>query len=91
MLDTYLDKLVGVCLCNGKESIYVPLNHISALDKQRINLQIPLDEFKEMFIKLINERQFKWIYHNAKFDLSVLRTFLGCKMPEPFWDTMLGA
>lgn len=93
MLDTYLDELVGVCLCNGKQSIYVPLNHKSAVYKDRLNNSIQMDpnKFRELFDKLLNEHTFKWIYHNAKFDLSVMRTFMGRPMPDPYWDTMLGA
>ena len=30
-------------------------------------------------------------YHNAKFDLGVLRTFFGYPIPDPYWDTMLAA
>ena len=92
-LDTYLDELVGVCLCNGKQSIYVPLNHKSAVYGDRLNdtLQMNPDKFRELFDKLLNEHTFKWIYHNAKFDLSVMRTFMKRPMPDPYWDTMLGA
>lgn len=93
MLDTYLDKLVGVCLSNGKQSIYVPLNHKSATynDRLKDDIQMNPDKFKELFLKILENRTFKWIFHNAKFDLSVLRTFLGKPMPDPYWDTMLAA
>ena len=30
-------------------------------------------------------------YHNAKFDLGVLRTFFGYPIPDPYWDTMIAA
>lgn len=91
-LDTYLDELVGVCLCNGKQSIYVPLNHKSAVYGDRLNdtLQMNPNKFRELFDKLLNERHFKYVFHNAKFDLSVMRTFMGRPMPDPYWDTLIG-
>lgn len=55
------------------------------------DVQMSPIKFKDLFDKILSERNFKWIYHNAKFDLSVLRTFLGYKMPDPYWDTMLCA
>lgn len=93
MLDTLLDELVGVCLCNGKQSIYVPLNHKSPVYDDRLNdsIQMNPNKFRELFDSILNKRTFNWIYHNAKFDLAVLRTFMGRPMPDPFWDTMLGA
>lgn len=62
-LDTYLDELVGVCLCNGKQSIYVPLNHKSAVYGDRLNdtLQMNPNKFRELFDKLLNEHTFKWV------------------------------
>lgn len=35
--------------------------------------------------------KYKNNYHNAKFDLGVLRTFFGYQVPDPYWDTMLAA
>ena len=104
-LDTYKDRLVGVCLCNGIQAIYVPLGHISYITRQLLqysssndvgqiygnNIQMNPIEFKKLFCELLDTHVFKWIYHNAKFDLSVLRTFLDRKMPDPYWDTMLAA
>ena len=40
---------------------------------------------------IFKNRKFKWVYHNAKFDLAVLRTFFGYPLPDPHWDTMLAA
>lgn len=90
-LDTYLDTLVGVCLCNGQQAIYVPLNHKDYVYGMIYNdtVQMNSNKFKELFLNLLESRTFKWVYHNAKFDLSVMRTFLGRPMPNPYWDTML--
>ena len=90
-LDVFLDTLVGVCLCNGKQAIYVPLNHKNVFENRRWEdtVQMNPEAFKELFLKLISERKFQWIYHNAKFDLAVMRTFLGRPLPDPYWDTMI--
>lgn len=50
-----------------------------------------VEDVKNIFTKMFTTRKFKWVYHNAKFDLSVLRTFFGYQLPEPYWDTMLCA
>lgn len=90
-LNVLTDKIVGLSVCNGKDALYVPLNHISVVTKQRLSSQMNLDRVKEIFKEVFETRNFKWVYHNAKFDLGVLRTFFGYQLPEPYWDTMLAA
>ena len=83
-----------MCVCViGKQAIYVPLNHKSYVYNDRLgdDVQMSPNKFKELFLNILTKRQFKYIYHNAKFDLSVMRTFLGKPMPDPFWDTMLAS
>lgn len=89
-LNFLTDELVGISLCNGIDAIYVPINHKSSTFRTRLTNQISPDEIKQLFRQVFNTRTYKWIYHNAKFDLAVLRTFLGYPMPDPYWDTMLG-
>ena len=62
-LDTLLDELVGVCLCNGKQSIYVPLNHKSPVYDDRLNdsIQMNPNKFRELFDSILNRRTFKWV------------------------------
>ena len=57
----------------------------------RLNNQIKPEKIKEIFGDVFKNRTFKWVYHNAKFDLAVLRTFFGYPLPDPHWDTMLAA
>lgn len=90
-LNVLTDKLVGISVCNGKECLYIPINHISVVTHLRITEQIKEDRIKEIFGKVFKERKIKWVYHNAKFDLGVLRTFFGYPLPDPYWDTMLAA
>lgn len=91
MLNTYTDTLVGISVCNGKECLYIPINHISVTTHLRIDSQVSEDEIKRIFGKVFKERKLRWVYHNAKFDLSIMRTFFGYPLPDPYWDTMLAA
>ena len=89
-LNTFTDTLVGISVCNGVEALYIPINHISTITG-RLKSQISPDKIKEIFGNVFKNREFRWVYHNAKFDLAVLRTFFGYKLPDPYWDTMLAA
>ena len=90
-LNTLTDELVGISLCNGKQCIYIPINHKSSIYNTRLSNQIDIKDIKEIFGNIFKTRKFKWVYHNSKFDLAVLRTFFGYPLPDPYWDTMLCA
>lgn len=90
-LNTFSDQLVGISLCNGKRAIYIPIRHKSAIYGTILKGQAKAEEVIEVFREEIKNPKYKWIYHNSKFDLLVLRTFLGFDMPNPFHDTMLVA
>lgn len=90
-LNTFSDELVGMSLSNGKQNVYIPINHKSSIYKQKLSNQIPEQQIKDFFGNLFKTRKFKWVYHNAKFDLLVLHTFFGYYMPAPYWDTMITA
>ena len=90
-LNFLTDQLVGISLCNGKEAVYIPINHKSSLYNIRLLNQIAINDIKEIFGNIFKTKNYKWIYHNAKFDLAVLRTFFGYPIPDPYWDTMLAA
>ena len=90
-LNTFTDKLVGFSLCNGIDAIYVPVNHISSIYETRLKNQMNPADVIQVFKEEVNNPKYRWIYHNAKFDLAVLRTFLGFDMPAPYWDTLLAA
>lgn len=91
MLDVFQDKMVGLSLCNGKQAAYVPVEHISAVYRTKIPGQIKPDDLRKVFKNNIFNEKFKWVYHNAKFDLPVLYNFLGFQMPAPYWDTLIVA
>lgn len=88
-LNFYQDQIVGLSLCNGKDALYVPINHKSAIYGTKLRGQIPEDDIRNLFKDMTTNRNYNWLYHNSKFDLGVMRTFLGFDMPAPYWDTML--
>ena len=91
-LNVLTDEIVGFSLCNGKQSLYIPLNHKSPIYNERLNVQLDVNKVREYLLNIIHTRKdLKWVYHNAKFDLGVFRTYLGEQMPEPYWDTLLGS
>lgn len=90
-LNYFQDKIVGICLyTEGVKASYIPLNHISSIYQTRIDGQADIDLVIEE-IKRCNEEDAKFIYHNGKFDLNVLETFLGFKMNCPYWDTLVAS
>lgn len=90
-LNVFQDKLVGISLCNGVQAAYIPVEHISAIYRTRIPNQINPNDLRKVFKNNIFNEKFKWVYHNAKFDLPVLYNFLGFEMPAPYWDTLIVA
>ena len=63
-----------------------------ALEKAKIDSwQKQMRLVKKVFKNDIFNDKFKWVYHNAKFDLPVLYNFLGFQMPAPYWDTLIVA
>ena len=89
-LNWFTDELVGISMCNGTTSIYIPINHKSPILNERLKIQLEPNVLKGYFKEKIKAlKNIKWVYHNAKFDLGVLRTFLEEPMPDPYWDTML--
>ena len=90
-LNFFTDKIVGFSVCNGKDCLYIPINHKSALYNMKLKGQIPEDDLRNYLKELNRTRHFNWIFHNYKFDAGVFRTFLGEDWPDPYWDTMIAA
>lgn len=90
-LNFFQDKIVGICLyVEGLKASYIPLNHISSIYQTRIENQADIDLVKNEMKRCIDE-DVQFIYHNGKFDLNVLETFLGFKMNCPYWDTLVAS
>lgn len=87
-LNPLLIDLVGLCVyVPGKKAAYIPVGHKSHITGQKVNNQIEVKDLIEFFNDL---KDIKWIFHNAKYDIRVLRHTLGVYL-EPYWDTQLGA
>ena len=90
-LNFFQDKIVGICLyAEGLKASYIPLNHISSMYQTRIDGQANIDLVKEEMKRCVDSN-IQFIYHNGKFDLNVLETFLGFKMNCPYWDTLVAS
>lgn len=90
-LNFFQDKIVGLCLyIEGQKASYIPLNHISSIYQTRIEDQANLDLVRKCVKKCIDS-DVKFIYHNGKFDLNVMETFLGFPMNCPYWDTLVAS
>lgn len=85
-LDPIVDKMVGLCLyANGLKAAYMPMHHTDYFDNDLPD-QLPDALVAEELSKLQKQKIF---YHNAKFDLRVVRNSLGVYLPTPYWDTSL--
>ncbi len=83
------DKLVGVCVYSpGQKAIYVPVYHIDCILNKDVE-EVASKEDIHWFISELNKK--KLIYHNAAFDLRVLKLTTGVDMNYPYWDTLVGA
>lgn len=80
--------MVGLCLFTPySRPVYIPVNHYDALTLKKIPNQVSIEKLAEKVEKFKN---LFCIYHNAKFDINVIDTNLGIRLPVS-WDTMIGA
>lgn len=86
-LNTFRDKIVGICIYTyGKSEAYIPVNHVNYETEERINTQLNIDVVAKYLNKLKNTRV---IMHNSDFDIRMLRRIgvnLSC-----YWDTLIMA
>lgn len=84
-LNPLVDGIVGICLYfPGEPATYVPINHSNYLSDIRIDGQLTE---QEAFLAL-SELTADIIYHNAQFDIRVLKNQVGIRLPV-YWDTLL--
>lgn len=88
-LNYFSDYIVGISMSDGGDGVYIPLNHSSYVYGSRTMGQLEVKDVAEVFKKYMNN--IKWIYHNSKFDLNVLKTAFGFDMPMHYWDTLIFA
>lgn len=89
-LNPLLVDLVGICLYTpGQKAAYIPFGHKSYITGVKTKDQLDKNIIIDFFRRLL-KRKIKWIMHNAKYDIRVIRHCLGLDIPC-YWDTMLAA
>lgn len=89
-LNPLLVDIVGICLYTpGQKAAYIPLEHKSYITGAKTKDQLDKNIIIDFFRRLL-KRKIKWIMHNAKYDIRVIRHCLGLDIPC-YWDTMLAA
>ncbi len=69
-------NLVGVSICYNKNlAYYIPLNHRDYDSKKMIDLQIPQNDFFELFRKICLDESIKKIGQNIKYDIRILKKY----------------
>jgi len=80
--------MVGLCLYTPySRPVYIPVNHYDKQTLEKVPNQVDIDVLREKVKKF---KDLKCVYHNAKFDVNVIDTNLGVRLPI-YWDTMIAA
>lgn len=92
-LDIFNIRVVGLCLYTpDMPSVYIPIFHTDVYGNV---LEECMDEkyVSELFKTVIEDDSIKTIYHNAKYDLKVLKHLwkINIDLSNVYWDTMIGA
>jgi len=89
-LDPILCSLAGVCVyVPGNKAAYIPMHHVSYITGAEYENQVS-DQCVRSCLEKCKFHNVKWIMHNAKFDIRVIRNQLGVDIPC-YWDTYLAA
>lgn len=89
-LNPISDELVGICLYTpNRKPAYIPYGHISYITGQRIKNQ-PDKEFLQQCFNSLENKDVKWIFHNAKFDMRFLKNQFNIRL-KAYWDTMIAS
>ena len=85
-LNPLVDGIVGLCLYfPGEPATYVPINHVNYFSDVRIEDQLT----EEDVLEILKELTADIIYHNAQFDIRVIKNQVGIRLPV-YWDTLVG-
>lgn len=83
-LNPLIHGIVGLCLYfPGEPATYVPINHANYITDERYPDQLTEADIKEVLQTLTANI----IYHNAPFDIRVLKNQVGVRL-DVFWDTL---
>lgn len=87
-LDVHDNKIVGLCLYTPfSRPVYIPLQHRDKKTGELVDGQVSMDFIKQKIELLLNIRI---IFHNAKFDINVIRKNFGIHL-KLYWDTLIAA
>ena len=87
-LDPHEAVMVGLCLYTPyNHPAYIPVRHRDKLSGQLLEGQVTKEFMKKPFEKLAS---IKCVFHNAKFDVNVIRNNYGVVLPI-YWDTYIAA
>lgn len=82
--------LVGLCLsCDEAKGYYIPLAHTDELGLELNNFNKEL--VSDWFTTLWNDPQIEWVFHNAKFDLHILKRSFGINLKARISDSLIAA
>lgn len=87
-LDVHDNEMVGLCLYTSFDRpVYIPIGHRIKATGELQPRQVSKEFLKKQILKLLNVRI---IFHNAKFDVNVIRKNFGIHLPI-YWDTLIAA
>lgn len=90
-LDPMQNVLAGVCIyTRDQKAAYIPLNHISYITKEKVDGQLPMEDCRKAFERLLEAKPTIDMF-NAKFDIRFLRNQLGLKDIYCTWDGYLAS
>ena len=86
-LDIHDNIMIGLCLYTPyNRPVYIPVMHEN-WDGTKKEGQVDKEFLREKLKLFLNTRN---IYHNAKFDVNVIRNNYGIQLPI-YWDTMIAS
>jgi len=89
--DPWHAQLVGIsCSMAAGEAYYIPVGHISTIDGQESETQLPLPFVLEQLRPVLEDQSVSKYMHNAKYDMQLLAR-CGITVRGLALDTMLGA
>lgn len=87
-LDVHSAEMIGLCLYTPyNKPVYIPVFHRDPLSDRLLEGQVDKEFLRGKLKLLANTRN---IYHNAKFDVNIIRTNYGIQLPI-YWDTMIAS
>lgn len=82
-VNVFKDEIVGISFYAPHKGFYIPLRHSDSRVKC-----LPKELVISKLKPIMEGNRIKWIGHNIKFDIHVLRNWLGIRL-DPYYDTMI--